>query len=539
MKMNKKYFLMLLAVSLFGLEACKKSKVTPTPQPPTNPPTTGTATRQQLSLDSIFLYAKEIYYWNDKLPTYEVFKPRQYTSLGADLENYDKELFEIAKYSNPGEYKSGYSSPKFSYIFDKSNKNPTAYINPVSSVDLEGNGNDVGIRFIIFTYSNDPGYLFYVSAVYQNSPAEQAGVTRGDLIKKINGVSFGADYNAEVNLLNTALNSSAMTIEGTKANGTPFTVSLNKSVFKSSPIYKTKIFEASGKKIGYFAYARFSNEENSETVLTNTINNFAAQGVTELIVDLRYNGGGYVSTAEHLINLIAPSSVSGVMFTEYYNSTMQSGNAKILANQPLLDAAGKIRYSSNGAMLTYANVDYSVAKNTTSFSKKGNLTNATKVVFLVGGNTASASELVINSLKPHMDVKLVGRTTYGKPIGFFPVTIENKYDVYLSLFETKNSLGQGGYYEGMTPNVVVSELVTDAANNIYNAMYDFGDVRDGYIKKALEELNVSPSTVTGNAKTMSVNASGKKALANGDSADLGIVDREFKGMVENRFKLKK
>ncbi|GAB1462082.1 S41 family peptidase [Pedobacter sp.] len=500
-------------------------------------PTTGTATRQQLSLDSIFLYAKEIYYWNDKLPTYAAFNPRQYTSLSTDLLNYEKALFEMAKYSNPGEYKSTYTSPKFSYIFDKSNKNPTAYVNPVASVDLEGNGNDLGMRYAIFTYSNDPGYLFYVGAVYENSPAEKAGITRGDLIKKINGVSYGTNYTNEYNALNSALGGTNLAIEGVKPDGTPFSVNITKAVFKSSPIYKTKIITAGAKKVGYLAYARFSNTENSVEALTKVFNDFATGGVTDLIIDLRYNGGGYVSTAEHLINLIAPSSVSGVMFTEYYTATMLTGNAKILANQPLLDVASKIRYGNNGVMLTYANVNYSTTSNTSSFAKKGNLTAVTNVVFLVSGSTASASELVINSLKPHMNVSLVGRTTYGKPIGFFPVTIQNKYDVYLSLFETKNSLGQGGYFEGMTPTVTTSELFTDANSGIYNAMFDFGDARDGYTKAALNIL--APGiTVTSNVSSKIASVSSKTTVATESKDALEMVDNEFKGMVENRFKLK-
>ncbi len=518
---------MLSIASMMVLAACKKSK---TPSP--------TSSRTQLTLDSIFLYAKEIYYWNDKLPTYDAFNPRQYTSGSTDVTNYKTELLNIAKYSSPYEWTTGSASPKYSYIFDKTDKNPTAYIDPVSSVDLEGNGNDVGMRFAIFTYSNDPGYIFYVGAVYQNSPAEKAGIVRGDLIKKINGVSYGANYNSEYSALNTALASTNMSLEVLKANGSTVTYNLTKSVFKSSPIYKTKIFTSGAKKIGYVAYARFSNAANSETELTNIFNDFASNGVTALIVDLRYNGGGYVSTAEHLINLIAPSTASGVMYTEYYNSTMQSGNAKILSNQPLLDAAGKIRYGSNGVMLTYANVNYSTASNTASFSKKGNLTNVKDIVFLVSGSTASASELVINSLKPYMTVSLVGRTTYGKPIGFFPVTIENKYDVYFSLFETKNSLGQGGYFDGMTPTVSTSELITDVNNSIFNAMYDFGDARDGYTKAALSILAPNATFTNGLIATKSVNASGKTMIATENVASLELVDRQFRGMVEDRFKLK-
>ncbi len=502
--------------------ACKKSKNT-TPEP--------TGTRQQLTLDSIFLYAKDIYYWNDKLPTYAVFNPRQYTSGSTDLANYNMALLNVAKYSVPYEWTTGATSPKFSYIFDKTNKNPTAMINPVSSVDLEGNGNDLGIRFGL--YGSETNYVIYVTAVYQNSPAEKLGFVRGDVVKKINGVSYGTNYSGELASLNTALGSSSIILEGLKSDGTtPYNLTVTKGVFSSNPIYKTKVINAGSKRIGYLAYARFSNAANSNTVLENAFAGFVSSGVTDLIIDLRYNGGGYVSTAENLINLIAPTGTSGTMFSEYYNATMQAGNAKILSNQPLLDANGKIRYSTNGTMLTYANVSYTVADNTTNFAKKGSLGNITNIVFIISSNTASASELVINSLKPHMTVKLVGRTSYGKPIGFFPVTLENKYDVYFSLFETKNSAGQGGYYSGMTPDVDIAEVPSGTV------MYDFGDARDNYLKNAIQLLAPGAVVTSNERSVMSVKVNTNNAVSSSDLINTDFTNKEFKGMIENRVKLK-
>jgi C-terminal processing protease CtpA/Prc len=528
--MKRKYFLILGTVSLLALGACKKENTDPPTTPPTVPPTTTTATRQQLTLDSIFLYAKEIYYWNDKLPTYEVFNPRQYTTASTDLANYENALLNVAKYSNPFEWVSGSTEPKFSYIFNQSDKNPTANVNAIASVDLEGNGNDIGIRFGL--YGTETNYKVYVTAVYENSPAEKAGFKRGDVISKVNGTRYGSNYGAEASALNNALNASPITLEGVRNDGTTtFNNTLTKAVFKSSPIYKTRVIEAGAKKIGYLAYARFSNAENSNAALEGAFSNFASTGVTDLVIDLRYNGGGYVSTAENLVNLIAPSGTSGVMFSEYFNSTMQSGNADILKNQPLLDAAGKLQYS-NGKVVTYDDVDYSVAKNTTNFAKKGALGNVRNIVFIISGNTASASELVINSLKPHMTVKLVGKTSYGKPIGFFPITLENKYDVYFSLFETKNSAGQGGYYAGMTPDYDLFEVPSGTA------MYDFGDVNDNYLKKAIEIL-APGQTVTNDRAIMSTKkVSAVNAVSSSTVINAEFVDKEFKGMVENRFKLK-
>lgn len=527
--MKLKQIIVLSALLLSVATSCKKTKVTPavvTP-PPTTPPTTATASSEELSKDSIFFYAKEVYLWNDKLPTYTAFNPRRFVNYSNNLDNYKEELFEITKFSNPFEYKTNGTSSKYSYIFDKANQNPTASINRTASVDLEGNGNDLGIRFGF--YGTDADFTTYVTAVYQNSPADKAGLLRGYLITKINGVTYGSNFNSNLNALNAALNGTTITLEGIKSDGSAFNVSLTKSIFKSSPIYKSKVLTAGGKKVGYLAYARFSNAENSVTELNNIFNDFGTKGVTDLVIDLRYNGGGYVSTAEHLINLIAPSTASGVMFSEHYNATMQSGQANILKNQPLLDANDKLRYKPDGKIITYFDANYSIASNTINFAKKGPLTNVKDVVFIVSSGTASASELVINSLKPHMNIKLVGRTTYGKPVGFFPITIENKYDVYYSMFETKNSLGQGTYYDGFVPDVNSPEV---PENTI---MYDFGDVNDNYLKRALT-LIAPGVTVTSQAKTMTA----KQEQLSSSSASIigGDLKYEFKGMIENRFKIK-
>jgi C-terminal processing protease CtpA/Prc len=192
-----------------------------------------------------------------------------------------------------------------------------------------------------------------------------------------------------------------------------------------------------------------------------------------------------------------------------------------------------VRYNSSGEIITYADVNYTVAGNTYSFSKQGSLNQVSNIVFIVSGSTASASELVINSLKPHVNVKLVGKTTYGKPIGFFPITLENRYDVYFSLFETKNSAGQGGYYSGMTPDYDLSEVPTGTI------MYDFGNANDNYTKKALDIL--APGAVVNNPtgyKSNSGLALQRNQVPTAQIIQADFLEKDFKGMIENRLKLK-
>ncbi|WP_316837072.1 S41 family peptidase [Pedobacter nutrimenti] len=532
-------FLLCLAAS-----SCKKNHATDTPDQTGNTTVPANGTRTQLTLDSLFLYAKQIYYWNDAIPDYATFQPRNYISKSLALDNYDDELFAITQLKinpstgKPYEFRaSDPTIPKYSYIDDITTHNAQqAFVpNATADVELDGTGYDVG--FLTFQgYGTNTSYDLYVTAVFPNSPAAKAGLTRGSIIKKINGTAIGTNFNTEKTIIYAIPESTtaSVTLSGTKADGTVFNdLVLTRTKYASSPVYKTTTITSGAKKIGYLALARFSDlETTAKKDLDNAFSKFVSDGVTDLIIDLRYNGGGYVNTAEYLVNLIAPSSAKGKMFTEYYNSNMQSGKATILSNQPLLDANDKVQ-TQNGKIVTYADLDYTAAGNVTSFAKAGSLNNVTNVVFIVSGNTASASELVINSLKPVSTVKLVGTQTYGKPVGFFPVRLENKYDVYMSLFETKNALDQGGYFSGFTPDIV------DVGNKTVfdDSTHDFGDVNESYTKNAISLLVPAAPVTTANA-VMSIR--GKSVAV---SSALGLPGgskeiRHFMGMIETKHKRK-
>ncbi|WP_449438659.1 hypothetical protein [Pedobacter steynii] len=181
----KDYIMGSVLVICVLFSACKKNKTAPEPQPEPvqNTKQTPTTNRVELTNDSIFLYAKEVYFWNEALPTYDAFNPRQYSTGATNLEKYESNLYNLVKSSNSPDYLSNSSSPKYSYIFDKADKNPTAVIPGTKmSVDLEGNGNDVGLRFGYFSVSETASavdYSIFVTAAYPNSPAEKAGITRG------------------------------------------------------------------------------------------------------------------------------------------------------------------------------------------------------------------------------------------------------------------------------------------------------------------------------------------------------------------------
>jgi len=145
-----------------GLSACKKSDsdVEPT-EPATEEPTS--SDRADLTKDSIFYYAKEVYLWNESLPSYEQFKPRSFNAA-TDILSYESELFKITRYgtnpetSQPYEYNRGAPEfPKYSYISDLNDKNPTAVIAPKGSVNTDGDGYDLGI-YSFSAFGTDNNY---------------------------------------------------------------------------------------------------------------------------------------------------------------------------------------------------------------------------------------------------------------------------------------------------------------------------------------------------------------------------------------------
>ncbi|WP_304064231.1 S41 family peptidase [Pedobacter glucosidilyticus] len=523
------YAIAFLIVISFA--SCKKDKATSgndTPTPTTN--------RAELTKDSIFLYAKQVYLWNDAIPEYSVVKPRNFNSSSNQLDNFNTLLFRLTQYKiNPttGRAYEFYDfnddgradEPKFSYIEDLVASGQIAIANPKkSSVDLNGEGNDTGLNIGFYsnqTTSISRDYFLIIRYVNENSSAALNKLNRGDTILTINGKTYGANFDQEAEEVVGLLDLNTITVTGKKrGTGISFNYTLNKTNYNSSPILKDTVFtETGGKKVGYVAYARFSSQNNSIPALNGIFTKFSNDGVTDLIVDLRYNGGGFVSTAEHLVNLIIPSQHNGKkMFSEFFNATMREGKATILKNQPIRDQEG------NSIGRNYFQENFSVSQNTYNIQKNGGLTNVNRVVFITGPGTASSSELVINSLKPYLgaNLKIVGEPTYGKPVGFFPIRID-KYDVYFSMFETQNSLEQGAYYDGFVPDFNIG------FDDIRWAFGDKGDIAVAQSLNFIKNGSFSSSNIA-STKGASVSSSSLNSMKSLDTKD--VFSREFKGMID-------
>jgi carboxyl-terminal processing protease len=365
--------------------------------------------------DSVYFYAETAYLWYKNLPNVSVLNPLK-------LAGPEEVIAAVRSYSDKGT--TGTNLDRWSFVLDKSEWNAIA----------SGSSNDFGL---FYRFSGD-GSL-YVRQVFAKSSAGIQGIERGWKVLTINGIT---PVNNDMFLaqFNTALSASNLTINFEKPDGTQKLFTITDSSYQTNPIQAATVFDYSTKKIGYFAFTDFLGD-NTAAGLEAVFNDFKAKGVNELVIDLRYNGGGYVSLAQQLANLIAPSTAQGkVMFTYQYNDKLAA-------------------YSTS-----------------TKFNVSNKL-GLSKVVFITTKNSASASELIINSLKPHMDVKIVGSNSHGKPVGFPVIPVMN-YVVAPVAFKTANSLGEADYYAGFTPDYPEADDLTK----------NFGDPTEKCLKVALEYL---------------------------------------------------
>ena len=509
--MKRLFYICLFVITGLAI-SCKKSDKSDNSAPSKNGSTL------DLIRDSVFLYAQEDYYWYDALPTYAQFNPRGYTG-STDIAALTSEVNAISQFKiNPATgvpyeyYAPDPGEAKYSFIDDGT-----------VSTQLNGIRGDFGFAPLYNTTDD-----LRVKYVYPGSPADLAGIKRGYRITAINGnSSFPYDGPSGTNVqfvINAYAYSSTIAMTLLKLDNTSINVTLTAISYSVNPVLTYKVFDqGDGHKVGYIVFNSFTSDAVADPQLNTAFNYFTANDVTDLVVDLRYNGGGYVSTAEYIDNLIVPSAKSGMlMYNTYFNTILTSGKAVLLANQIRVDPTTNQVYN-------YAQLDFSVAGNAVKFAKVGSL-NVNQVFFIVTGSTASASELTINNLLPEMPVQLIGTTTYGKPVGFFDIDI-NKYQLYTPEFATMNSSNQGGYYTGMTPGVSPYPGV----NDYDDVTRDFGDPAEGLLAHALNYVKTGTYAVQ-TPKVQSLTAPGARifSLEQANEAAVQLDHHQFNGMVFNK-----
>src|SRR5690606_38995760 len=246
---------------------------------------------------------------------------------------------------------------------------------------------------------NDPANTrWFITYVYNASDAAAKGVKRGWVINKIDGMELRGNT-ASVNKLNELLFGSATSasLEFIKPDGTTQTLALNKTKFTANPVLFSNVFTNGAKKTGYFVFNTFLWTTAARNELVAVFNNFIDQGINELIIDLRNNLGGSTTMQDFLANILVPAAKDGqTMYRYEFNQQLQQDNFPLLKKK-----------------FGWGDGSFTAANNTEKFAKNGSLA-LNRVLFIVSDNTASSSELLINNLKPVMDVKLVGESnTYG------------------------------------------------------------------------------------------------------------------------------
>jgi hypothetical protein len=339
-----------------------------------------------------------------------------------------------------------------------------------------GVGGDFGMNVFFFTNTD-----LRVSYVEPESPAGKAGVRRSWHIKQINGDPNVNATNA-AGIVQAVYQSAVGTFLFERPNTTDTTITLKAASYKERPLLFDSVYTTGANKTGYFVFNSFLGDTvEIQNEFTRIFNKFNSEHIQDLVVDLRYNGGGYVSVQNLLANYLAPAAANHeVMLKEEFND----------------------RYSS-----------YNITQH---FTKKGTL-DLNRLFFIVSQNTASASELLINSLMPYMNVQLIGpASTHGKPVGFYPIPVFDWY-IFPVSFRTVNKNGEGNYFNGLS----LSHQVADGLNK------DWGDTGEGCLNAVL--FFISNGSY---APRMAVSPQQRMALSEEvQTLNARLGEPKFKGMV--------
>jgi len=283
--------------------------------------------------------------------------------------------------------------------------------------------------------------LLRILFVYDNSAMGKAGVKRGWQIKAMNGKTVAAMSDAEVN---TALNNASNSFVFIKTDGSETTLQMTQGAIIINSVQYSNIFTKGAKKIGYFVFSDFLGSSVKE--LNTIFDDFSGKGVTDLILDLRYNGGGTLDCADSLVAMLAGKPNKD----KVYNT---------------------LTYNNKHVRMGYQSI----------IGLKSNSIQLDKLVVITTSSTASASELVISGLKPYMNMKLIGSTTHGKPVG---MNIEGDTKLNIAVapicFRNVNSQGYSDYFDGIPVDFAVKDNVTQ----------DWGNTADACLNAALNYISL-------------------------------------------------
>ncbi len=404
-------FLFLLFICITGVfTSCSKDEVDPS--------------KQEYLLVNNFIWESmnDYYFWEEQLPT-NIDRTRE-----KDPEDYFYKLL----------YRP---TDRFSFILD-------SYDDLVNM--LNGIEKTIGVNFKLYKLnetSND--ILGIVRYVLPDSPADNAEIKRGDIFYKVDGTKL-----TTLNYSSLLYNKDSYTLtfgeinEGGLINETT-SHNLTAVIINEDPIHYHDVIEYAGHKIAYLSYNQFISEYDND--LKSVIQGFISEGASDLVLDLRYNPGGSMSTAILLSSMIAPKSVTSA------NSVLAyiNWNDQLQKYWELTQGT-----ESENLVSRFLDTDTNM--------------NLSRVYVITSSNTASASELLINCLSPYMEVILIGsENTVGKNVGSITIyDTEKRHDWAIQPIVTtiSNSNMDSNYTDGFAPDYQVKDDVSAELGSIYEDM---------------------------------------------------------------------
>lgn len=333
--------------------------------------------------------------------------------------------------------------------------------------ELDGEILALGFSPSFGIFTNADKIFIIVEFVYPGSNAEAAGLSRGDIILKVDG----EDLTNENYLDFYDQSEYTLTLgqyDGSGIYGTEEEIFISNNNIEINPIIYSEVKEIAGIKIGYLVYVDFVSGSNDSMLerLGQVMDGFKSQGVTELIVDLRYNRGGNVDAAQYFGSLLAPKSnvFNQDVFVRFdYND--------ILENY-YLDQEGE---NSDHLFIRFKDVGYHI--------------DIDQLIILTSYHTASASELVLVGLDPYMPVVSIGEPTFGKFYGSFMIYDQNdppkhNWAIVPVVLKYTNVIGFTDFENGVNPDYYISDNLLEAK--------PFGDVTDPMLAQAISIITGNP-----------------------------------------------
>jgi C-terminal processing protease CtpA/Prc len=310
---------------------------------------------------------------------------------------------------------------------------------------LSGISTTNGISFGLVRNCESCSEIFgYVRYVLPGTSSEAQGVKRGDIFNTIDGQQL-TDSNYNNLLAPETYTIGLATLNGSSITPKGVTVTMTKQEYTTNPILVSKTLDVDGKKVGYLFYTSFTS--NFDPQLNAAFGEFKAEGVTELVLDLRYNGGGSIRSATDLAAMITGQFAGEIFTKEQWNAEYQAH----------FESTSDLRARLLNKFNTTINTGELI-----------NSLNLNRVFILTTSRSASASELVINGLDPYIDVVQIGETTTGKFQGSVPLydspnfgrlnaNLNHTYAMLPLVLKSVNSAGVSDYVDGLTPDFQISE----------------------------------------------------------------------------------